>query len=964
MTFNKIETHDLPDIQSVGTLYEHEETGARVLHLENDDPNKAFAIGFKTPPYNNNGITHILEHSVLNGSKKYSSKEPFVELIKGSLNTFVNAMTFSDKTLYPVASTNQKDFHHLMGVYLDAVFQPLFIDNPQILAQEGWHYHLEDPADDLIYKGVVYNEMKGATASPESQLYQKMSAHLYPNSIYRFESGGEPAEIPGLTQEEFIEYHQTYYHPSNSQTILYGDLDLEAAFADLEEYFSGKGKLDDEIELAFEVEKPTAQSIEDTYSITAGDDPTDKDYLALAWHVAEPDDFLDGYGLKVLEEILLGNNQSPLKKALLDVDIGGDIMGGTLEYGYPMAFYISAKYSDAKKLGQFRRVVRETLDKLVKEGIERDLIDAALNKITFQTKEAAISEDNPRGVLYAITALSTWLYDESPFVSLEFSKYLEKLSDIAHEGYFEKLIEEKLLDNPVRIDLILKAEPGKNDALEKETLDSLQDYKASLSDAEIQELIDKTHALIKRQDTPDNPEDLAKIPTLTRDDLTTDTPDYPLSSTEFMSNTTFYHADQFTSGIDYVYLYFDISDFEEADYLTLGYLSDLLTHLRTKHYDVAKLQTEIDTHTGGISGQISIFENQAGDIQPYFVVSGKALEDSIDELLHLMKEIVYHTEFDDQAEILKLTQRFISHFEMLIDNRANILATNRALSQIKPAAKLGERVSGIEQFNFLKDNRDLFRQSNAGTLVEKLSETLQRITTKERMNVLYIGEEARAKEVKVKLKDVFGDLPSKPLGETVAYTAGTKQNEAFVTAQDVNYVAAGTNARDILDYTGQSSVLATVLRYEYLWNEVRVKGGAYGSSYYHRRNGNMALGSYRDPNIRQTLSVYENLPRFVEHVELSEDELTKYIIGTISPLEQPQSAESKGLIAFNRLKTGITVEDIIRQKEEILSTQTEDLNALADDFEEALEDPSIVVIGNKAQIENASDLFDEVYNLY
>ncbi|HIZ71899.1 MAG TPA: insulinase family protein, partial [Candidatus Atopostipes pullistercoris] len=357
MVFKEIEKHDLPDIQSAGYLYEHEETGAQVLYLKNDDPNKAFTIGFKTPPYNDNGITHILEHSVLNGSKKYPSKEPFVELIKGSLNTFVNAMTFSDKTIYPVASTNQKDFRHLMGVYLDAVFQPLFIENPQILAQEGWHYHLEDPKEDLIYKGVVYNEMKGAFGSPERQLYQQISAQLYPNSIYRYESGGDPAAIPGLTQEEFVDYHKKYYHPSNSFTILYGDLEIEKAFYDLEEYFSGHGKLAEEVDLSFNISQPEAIEFEDSYSITAGDDPKDKDYLAIGWHVADPTQALDSFGLKVLEEILLGNNQSPLKKALLDANIGGDIDGGSEELGYPTAFFVSAKYSDTQKMTKFNDVL-------------------------------------------------------------------------------------------------------------------------------------------------------------------------------------------------------------------------------------------------------------------------------------------------------------------------------------------------------------------------------------------------------------------------------------------------------------------------------------------------------------------------------------------------------------------------------------------------------------------------------
>lgn len=964
MTFKQIEMHELPDIQSVGYLYEHEETGAQVLYLENDDSNKAFSIGFKTPPYSDNGITHILEHAVLNGSEKYPSKEPFVELIKGSLNTFVNAMTFSDKTLYPVASTNQKDFRHLMGVYLDAVFQPLFKENPQILAQEGWHYHLENPEDDLIYKGVVYNEMKGAFGSPERQVYQQLSSNLYPDSTYQYESGGDPTAIPELTQEEFIEYHETFYHPSNSFTILYGDLDLDAAFADLEEYFKGKGKLDEDIDLAFDVKEPAQTVVEDTYSITTGDDPTDKDYLALGWHIAQPDQTLDSYGFKVLEEILLGNNQSPLKKALLDADIGGDIDGGTAEYGYPMAFYIMAKYSSAEKMAAFNTVTQETLEKLVSDGIPTDLIDAALNKITFETKEAAISEDNPRGVLYAISALSTWLYDEDPYVNLEFSKYLDELAEIAHNGYFEKLIEERLLNNPYKVDLTLKAVPGKNDAIEKEIHAQLQEYKAELTDDKIDALVQETQSLIERQDTPDKPEDLAKIPTLKREDLTTEVEDYPIEVTPLSDNTDFYFAEQFTSGIDYIRLYLDIKDFTAEEFGTLSYVSDLLSHLATKNYDAAKLQTEIDTHTGGIFGRIAIYENQEGDIQPYFVLAGKALETSLDELVHLMKEILLFTEFKDHSEMTKLTQRFISGFESMINQASHRLAANRATSQVKAISKLSEYTNGIDHFNYLKAAREALTNEEGDALSEKLAGTLNRLLNKERLNILYIGGKERSEVIQEKVTEAFAELQSEPLGAAVTYAPGPKRNEAYVTAQDVNYVGAGANAKGILEYNGATNVLASAIRFDYLWNEIRVKGGAYGSLYNHRRNGAFALGSYRDPNIRKSLDVYKNLPNYIQQLSVSEEELNKYIIGTMSPLEQPKSALSKGLTALSRLKTGISASDIQTLKEEILATESDDLTSYAKAFEEVLANPTVVVIGNKAQIEEEKDLFDEIKPLY
>ncbi|PRY84231.1 insulinase family protein [Alkalibacterium olivapovliticus] len=963
MTFKKIETQDLPDIQSVGSLYEHEETGAQVLHLANDDQNKAFTIGFKTPPYNDNGIAHILEHSVLNGSEKYPSKEPFVELIKGSLNTFVNAMTFSDKTIYPVASTNEKDFMHLAGVYLDAVFSPKLYTDAQILEQEGWHYHLENTEDDLIYKGVVYNEMKGATASPESQLYDHLSSQLYPETIYQYNSGGAPKAIPSLTQEEFLDFHKKYYHPSNSLTILYGDIDQTKVFNELESYFDGMGK-GETIDLTVAIPEPKNGRFEDTYSITEGDDPEGKDYLALGWHVLEPEDALDNYGMKVLDEILFGHNQAPLQKALLDAEIGGDIESDVADIGYPTAFVITAKYADSKNLDRFKKVVEETLSSIVENGLDKDLIQAALNKIIFQTKEAVISEDNPRGVIYAINALSTWLYDKAPYDRLQFSKYLDELADLSEFGYFEKLIERKLLNNPLRVEIALKAEPGKSDKLEAQTLEKLQDYKAGLSEEELQAIVDKTQKLIDRQETPDKAEDLAKIPTLTREDLTTDEPDYPLEASDLFDDTQFYYSEQFTSGIDYISLYFDISDLKTEDYASLSLLSDILGELDTDKYDATSLQTQIDTHTGGISGKVTIFEDQKGQLTPYFVLSGRALNEKLSELVGLMKEIVTTTSFDNQGEILKLIQSYISDFENRINFGAHVIAANRALSQVKPLSKLGEHLNGIDQFNYLKATRDELKGDTASQLSTDLKQLLDKLLNKRRLNAIYVGDRAQSTHVKNALLEAFKYLPSDDLGEDAVHEAGVKQNEAFVTAQDVNYVGMAANALDELDYTGQSQVLSTALRFDYLWNNIRVKGGAYGSLYLHRRNGNMALASYRDPNITKTLDIYKQLPSYIDTLELSESELLKYIIGTLSPLEQPKSAYKKGLTAFSRYKQGLTTQDIIRLKEEILATDSSKLSALKAPFEKVISDSTVAVIGNKAQIEKEKELFDAVYDLY
>lgn len=966
MTFKLIETKELDDIHSVGRLYLHTETGAQVLHLDNDDTNKAFTIAFKTPPYNDNGIAHILEHSVLNGSKKFPSKEPFVELIKGSLNTFVNAMTFSDKTIYPVASTNQKDFTNLMSVYLDAVFQPLIYTNPQILEQEGWHYHLEAAEDDLIYKGVVYNEMKGAMASADSQLFYAIQKHLLEGTPYQYESGGLPAEIPTLTQEAFIDFHQKYYHPSNSLTILYGDLDTDLAFSMLAEYFDGHDPAEDEIHLAFDPTVPSQQDIDLTYSITEGDDPTDKDYNALAWHIGDASDPLTINAMKILAEVLFGNNEAPLKKALLAAGIGGDISGDAVQIGYPNLFVMTAKYSQADKMQSFKELVHSTLTDLVTKGIPKDLIRASINKFTFSTKESVISESNPRGVLYAINALQGWLYDESPFDHLEFSTYLDKLSELAEGDYFEQLITDKLLNNDYRVNIRLMAEAGKNDRLEQESFNNLQEYKASLSDQDIDDLVEQTQSLISRQEAADKAEDLAKIPTLERDDLTTRTEDYPIVLSDFFEGTHFYHVDQFTSGIDYLDFFFDVSDFEAEDYLLLSYLSQLLADLSTENYSLGELQTQIDLHTGGIHGGMTVYEDAVNNLlKPYFTVRAKALEESLDQLITLTKEILTNTRFTDGTELLNVTQELISEFEDTIDYSSHVLAANRALSHIKASSKLGELINGIDQFNYAKDILSQLKLNNSAELADKLAALMVRLLNKARIDVLYIGDSSRVDVVKDSLRQAFKDLPHEAIGKAVEYQPGEKANEAFVTAQDVNYVGLASDAvAGHLGFTGPSLVLANLLRYDYLWNNIRVKGGAYGAMFRQLVNGGVQLASYRDPNITKTLETYRGISDFIAAIELDEANLLKSIIGTMSNLDQPLSAYQKGKRAFSLYQTQRTTDDIIQLKEEVLATTQAQINALSDAFEAIIDQASVAVIGNKTQIDQEADLFDSVSDLF
>ncbi|RLK64183.1 peptidase M16 [Atopobacter sp. AH10] len=958
MSFKKIESRDLPDIQSVGHVYVHDKTGAKVLWLKNKDRNRAFTIAFKTLPVSDNGITHIIEHSVLNGSKKYPSKEPFVELIKGSMNTFLNAMTFADKTIYPVASTNEKDFFNLMDVYLDAVFHPNFYHDPQILKQEGWHYHLPSAEDDLTYKGVVYSEMKGALGAPEQQIYNLVSNRLYAGSAYAYISGGDPKSIVGLSQEEFVAYHKKHYHPSNSLTIVYGDLEEEAIFKELSEYFDEFEARDAET-LTCHCAVDQVTTVKDSYSISEGEDLAEKTYLGQSFHIGENLGMEELMAFNVLEEILLGSNQAPLKKALLQAGIGGDVYGGVTPYGLPSAFSVVAKYAEAEQLVDFTQVVENSLKNLAEEGIDKEAVEAALNKITFQLKELAISESEPRGVIYAMNALDSWLYSDEAMEHLEFSKYLDKVREKAAKGYFEELIQTRLLKNPHQLVFCLSPEAGKNDEKERALAERLAHYKASLTEEEVKALVDETQALLKRQETPDDPEDLAKIPTLDREDLDPELEELPLEVDSLYGDQSYYFAEQFTSGIDYVSLRLDVTDLPYESLQDLTFLSSLLGELATSHYEADQLQQAMDLKTGGISAFVKPYSTADGKIKVDFRVAGKALANFGDDLIKLMKEILLYTQLTDKNLIKNLAQASLSEFEGRLNYSANALALQRAISRKDRLEQVNEWISGISYYQYLQNLVDHLTEDK----LNELQELLTRLANKERFGASYIGDKERAKLWKERLLKAFEGLKAEKLVHGLNLPAIKEQKEAFVCSQDVNYVAIGHQASDLLPYSGSACVLMNIASFAYLWNRVRVQGGAYGANYSHSYQGEWGMSSYRDPNISRTLEAYEALADYLEHLELDDKEVLKAIIGTMSGLDRPLSGSTKGALAIQRYISGVSQKDLLRLRKEVLNTRIEDLRALAPAIRQLSTDAALAVVGNKAKIEEVKDQFEAIYEL-
>lgn len=964
MTFELIETRELSDIQSIGKLYRHVETGAEVFRIENDDTNKAFTIAFKTPPTSDNGIAHIIEHSVLNGSKRYPTKEPFVELLKGSMNTFVNAMTFSDKTIYPVASTNQKDFNNLMSVYLDAVFQPNLYEDSQILQQEGWHYHLESPEDELIYKGVVYNEMKPAEASPDDRMDLEITRALYPGTCYAYESGGCPDAIVNLTQEEFVAFHKNHYHPSQSQTILYGDLEDEMAFSLLEEYFSKAQEAREPLNMAVDVPFVTPTVVQAEYPLSAEDLSDGKDYLGKAWHATVAEDVLEIAGLVVVMDVLFGNAQAPIKKRLLDAGIASDVTGSHVQNGYFGFISIIAKNTKAERMAEFEQIIDDALQQIIDEGIDEKLIQASLNKIAFRLKEVTIAESDPRGVIYAINALETWLYNLSPYSAFEVSQTIEVLREKFSQGYFTTLIETYLIDNPHRVTVTLKAVPGLNEEKEAQTKQWLQNYKATLSKEEINQLVTTTQALLTRQNTPDTPENLSKIPTLSREDLTTEVESFPLDIMQQDNGTTVYFSDQFTAGIDYVQLLIDLNDVPTQSFLWLSLMQSLLGELSTTNYTSQALRTAIDFYTGGITGYISALDKPDRTLETSFVISGKALEEMSSELIDLMIEILCETQWDQIDEIRKRVQRQIIRFEQVIQYNAHYLVMNRSLSQQVLSAHLNEYISGIEYLKFLKDIVEKLQSNQAYEVVEQLKEVHQTMLEQVRINVFYIGQKRRLDEIVSEIQAKLAHLPVGEAKSPIKRELGHPQHEAFVISQEVNYVGLGMVADEPFELVGSLDVCGKAIDLDYLWNHIRVQGGAYSAISALRRNGSFMLCSYRDPNLAQTLEVYQGIGEYIENISISESELLKYIIGTMSRLNQPMSAIHKAMTAYRMHIAEVTDQDRVRFKQEVLDTTVEQMAQWADFYKKLLPTATRTVFANRAQIDAAKDLFDVVHPLF
>ncbi len=958
--YTLLKQEQIPDIQSEGYLLCHKKSGARVCVLSNTDENKVFFVGFRTPPNDSTGVAHIIEHTVLCGSRKFPLKDPFIELVKGSMNTFLNAMTYPDKTLYPVASCNDKDFANLMDVYMDSVFYPNIYQNENIFRQEGWHYELENTEDDLTINGVVYNEMKGAFSSPEGLLEREIFSSLYPDTTYANESGGDPDCIPDLTYEAYLDFHRTYYHPSNSYIYLYGDFDVEERLDWLDRaYLSDFDKIsvDSGIRWQDGFAAPCEKSI--SYPVASNASLERASYLAAAWSVGtnlDPDQYI---AFDLLEYALLNAQGAPLKQALLDAGIGNDIYGGYDSGSLQPAFTVIAKNTDADKKDQFVSVIQKVLTDLVEKGLHKKTLEAALNASEFKFREADYG-NIPKGLMFGIQVMDAWLYDDdAPFLHLHELDVYQNLRKKLGTGYFEELIRKYLLNNTHCLLLTAVPDPNLNRKKEAALEKKLADYKNTLSEQDLEGLIQKTKDVHAFGETPSTPEELATIPHLTREDMKKTAEPFSNILHEDGAVPIVGHEYE-TNGILYIDLQFAIDHIEEEKLPALGVLRRLLGKLDTKDYSYTDLTDEIYLHTGGIRPEISIYSDVT-DHDAYaarFELRIKVLKEKIDEAVKLVKSILCDMQFGDEKRIHELLAESKSRLRSDLSEAGHSASVKRALSYQSSISRYGDLTSGIAYYRYLEKLVDHFEENKAAVLSD-VTALYQDIFASDHLMVSCTCNQELYPVVAKAVSQIADVLPAKGRRDHAKIAPYDGKNEGFSDASKVQYVSlAGKYDIKKTPYQPAFRICRAIMSYEYLWNQVRVKGGAYGCMAGFSKTGDIYFASYRDPNLKETLNIYRNVPAYLRSFEADEQEMTKYVIGTFSDLDTPLSPADKGRRSQSAYLTGLTYEEIQQERDAILKADIEDIRDLAEPVEEALKEAGICVIGNEDKLNSQKDLFD------
>ncbi|MBR1641106.1 MAG: insulinase family protein [Butyrivibrio sp.] len=966
-SYEIIERRSIGDLNSESYLMRHKKTGARVALLSNDEENKVFAIGFRTPPRNSTGVAHIIEHTVLCGSKKYPVKDPFVELVKGSLNTFLNAMTYPDKTLYPVASCNDADFQNLMDVYLDAVFYPNIYKTDKIFKQEGWHYEMEDENSDLTINGVVYNEMKGAFSSADDVLTREIMNSLYPDITYGIESGGDPDVIPELTYEEYLDFHRTYYHPSNSYIYMYGNMDMAEKLDYIDKnYLSKFERIDVDSKIGFQKAFEEPRLVKKAYPVLPEDEIKKNTYLSYNCSVGSTLDKKLYIAFDILDYALCSAPGAPIKKALIDKGIGQDVYSDYDNGIQQPIFSIVAKNADADQKDEFVNTIRDVLAKQVENGIDKKSLLAGLSYDEFKYREADFGRF-PKGLLYGIQVLDSWLYDDnSPWLNVEANDTFAELKKEVDGRYFEELVKKYLLDNPHRTVVMLEPKQGLTEEKDEALKKKLKDYKDSLSKEEIDTIVRQTKELKAFQDEEDDPKDLAKIPLLTLEDMKKESEKFIYELRDADGTKVLFH-DIFTNGIAYISFVFDMKDLDPQLLPYASSLKKVLGMLNTENYEYGDLYNEINIKTGGISGAISTYTDSEDvtKFQTKFEISVKVLHDNLGYAFELVKEIITRTKFDDVNRLKEIFSEQYARLQSDLASAGHQSAALRAMGYVSPAASVSDLSSGIGYFRHLeKILKALDTEDGAKELIDTLKYLCRLIFRPENLLVDVTGTAKEYDGIEDETKKFAASLYTDDVEKKSLKITTTRKNEGFKTAGQVQYVCrAGNFASKGLKYTGALRVLKVMMSYDYLWKNIRVLGGAYGCMSSFAKNGDAAFVTYRDPNLQNSVDVFEKAADYLEKFDDDERAILQYIIGAISDLDTPKTPSAKGSYGLTAYLCNAKMENIQKNRDELLGTTKQTIRDLAKYVRAFMSDECICVIGAAEKIEESRKLFDNVEQL-
>jgi hypothetical protein len=965
--YELIEKRQIDDIGSMSYLLKHKKTGARVALLSNDDENKVFYIGFRTPPTDSTGAPHIVEHTVLCGSKDFPVKDPFVELVKGSLNTFLNAMTYSDKTVYPVASCNDKDFQNLMHVYLDAVFYPNIYKEEKIFRQEGWHYEMEDEDSPLTINGVVYNEMKGAFSSPDEINDREVMNSLFPDTAYGVESGGDPQVIPTLTYEGFLDFHGKYYHPSNSYIYLYGDMDMAEKLEWIDENYLSKFdalEIDSTVKMQETFKNPV--EIKKEYPIMEGESLENNTYLSYNMVVGTSLDKELYFAMQILEYALCSASAAPLKRALIEKNIGTEIYTVYDNGIYQPYFSVVAKNANDSQKEEFVETVENELNRIVKEGIDKKSLLAGLNYYEFRYREADFGS-YPKGLMYGLQMFDSWLYDDNmPFDMIEAIDIFKNLKAKIDTDYYEKLVEKYLINNNHKSIVTVSPKEGLAIKEDQELANKLADKKAAMTTEEIKKIVADTKALKAFQESEDAPEDLAKIPMLTRADMKKEAEGFVNDMRKVDDTEVLFHDVQ-TNGIGYIRLMFDCKNIPSELFAYIGILKNVLGFVDTDDYNFGELYNEMNIHTGGIISTVNTYVNSKNldEYRLTFEVKTKAMYDELKSAFELMTQIMTTSKLDDDVRILEILEELKSRMQANMTAAGHSLAAVRAMSYFSETAAVSEMVSGMPCFRLVEKLTADF-DANKEELKSKLSELMKCIFRPENFMVDITSTEEGFEAIRELVPVMKSKLFTEKVDKERFSLKTSKKNEAFSTSAQIQYVCRAGNFLKDTDYkyTGALRVLKVILGYDYLWINIRVKGGAYGCMCNFGKNGDSYLVSYRDPNLKKTVEVFEKTSDYVKNFEADERTMTKYIIGAIGDMDVPMTPAVKGSRSSAAYLSNLDFAEVQKERDELLGCTKEDIQALAGFVDTIINEDAVCVVGNSQSIEENKDMFMSVENLF